>query len=106
MTTAMTTDLTSILGPGATTVESPLNESTRAAGGDSTFDELLAKAASAVVRPQQEATKAVEAFNRGTEGRLHDTMLTLDKAEISLKLFVGVRNRLLDSYREIMKMGG
>ena len=102
----MTTDLINIIGTGATSAESPLSESSRSSASDNTFDELLAKAATAVVRPQQEATRAIEAFNQGTEGRLHDTMLAIDKAEISLKLFVGVRNRLLDSYREIMKMGG
>jgi flagellar hook-basal body complex protein FliE len=75
-----------------------------AAGGE--FDELLSKATAAVLKPEQEATQAIAAFEHGTEGRLHETMLAVDKAEISLKLLVGVRNRLLDSYREIMRMGG
>ncbi len=72
----------------------------------SVFDELLSRAAEAVISPQAEATKAVEAFNHGAEGRIHETLLTVDKAEISLKLLVGVRNRLLDAYREVMRMGG
>jgi flagellar hook-basal body complex protein FliE len=69
------------------------------------FDELLAKVATSVVKPEEQAAKAIEAFQQGAEGRIHETLMTVDKAEISLKLLVGVRNRLLDSYREIMRMG-
>jgi len=85
--------------------ELPVAETDRAQAEPGIFDELLAQAATSVVKPEAEAAKAIEKFEAGAEGRIHETLMTVDKAEISLKLLVGVRNRLLDSYREIMRMG-
>lgn len=85
--------------------ELPVPETQQPASEPGIFDELLTKVASSVVKPEEQATKAIEAFQQGAEGRIHETLMTVDKAEISLKLLVGVRNRLLDSYREIMRMG-
>ena len=93
-----------IVQSNSTPRESPTVDRTPA-GEPGVFDDLLEKVTENVVHPQQEAASAVEAFNRGTQGRLHETLLAVDKAEISLKLLVGVRNRLLESYREIMRMG-
>lgn len=69
------------------------------------FGPLLAGAAEAMTQPQQAAAKAVEQFNRGAEGELHQTLMAVDKADISLKFFVTARNRCLEAYREIMRMG-
>ena len=92
--------------PGGFTPSESLPTAGPSSADSGVFDELLAKAADLVVRPENEANKAVAAFNQGAEGRLHDTLITVEKADISLKFVVGVRNRLLDAYKEIMKMGG
>ncbi len=94
-----------ILEAGLQPRELPVKEAEPTKSEPGLFDELLAQAASSVVKPENEAAKAIEAFQAGAEGRIHETLMTVDKAEISLKLLVGVRNRLLDSYREIMRMG-
>ena len=69
------------------------------------FDEALSRAGAAIVEPQAAAAQAVEQFAAGADGNLHETLLAVDKADISLKFMVSVRNRLLDTYREIMQMG-
>lgn len=49
------------------------------------------------------AQQAVEAFARGDDqGRLHETMLALSKAEISLRTVASVRSKLVDAYRELL----
>ena len=73
------------------------------AGG---FAEALTKAATAVVGPQQQATKALDAFAKGADGEIHQTLMAVDRADVTLKFFVSVRNRALEAYREIMHMGG
>ena len=73
-------------------------------GGDA-FAEALLKAGSQIVNNESAAARAVETFARGAEGKLHETLLAVDKADISLKFLVTVRNRLLDAYREMMRMG-
>ncbi len=94
-----------ILQAGLEPKELPVKETEAPKGEPGIFDELLAKAATSVVKPEDQAASAIQAFERGTEGRIHETLMAVDKAEISLKLLVGVRNRLLDAYREVMRMG-
>ncbi len=40
----------------------------------------------------------------GGEGNLHETMLALEKADISMKVAMKVRNKILDAYNEVMRM--
>lgn len=49
------------------------------------------------------ADKAVQRYVRG-DAPLHETMIALTKADVSLRLLVNVRNKLLDAYREVMRM--
>lgn len=72
---------------------------------DDAFNEALTRAATAVVKTDRVAIDAVNAFTEGAEGRLHETMMAIDKADINLKFLVNVRNRLVDAYREVMRMG-
>ena len=74
-------------------------------GAASAFGGMLNKAVAAVVEPQQAAAQALQQFARGADGELHDTMLSQERADISLKFMVSVRNRALEAYREIMRMG-
>ena len=47
--------------------------------------------------------QATKVANGG--GNLHEMSLALEKADITMRLAVKVRNKLLDAYNEIMKMG-
>ncbi len=50
-----------------------------------------------------EAQEAVESFSRTDDpGRIHETMIALSKAEISLRTVASVRNKLIDAYRELL----
>jgi flagellar hook-basal body complex protein FliE len=69
------------------------------------FAEALSKAATSVVTPQQDAARVVKEFSHGADGELHKTMLTMERADITLKFFVGLRNKCMEAYREIMHMG-
>ena len=57
-----------------------------------------------VVTSEASAQKAVDAYSTGATQNLHETMVTLGKADINFSLMVSVRNKLLNAYREIMKM--
>jgi flagellar hook-basal body complex protein FliE len=69
------------------------------------FGPMLGEAVERLVEPQQAATQAIEQFNKGTDGELHDTLMQVEKADIGLKFFVTVRNKCLEAYREVMRMG-
>lgn len=40
----------------------------------------------------------------GKTGELHDLMINLERARISVQTFVQVRNKLIESYQELMRM--
>lgn len=74
-------------------------------GAEGGFGERFLQAVAQLAAPVQEGQKAVDAFARGQEGELHETLLQVDKADISLKYLVTLRNRCLEAYREVMRMG-
>jgi flagellar hook-basal body complex protein FliE len=79
------------------------NERAGGAGGVS-FADTLGQALESVDKIQLEADdQAAKVANGG--GNLHEMSLALEKADISMRLAVKVRNKMLDAYNEIMKMG-
>ena len=75
----------------------------RPAGGAS-FAETLGQAIESVDKVQLQADdQAARVANGG--GNLHEMSLALEKADVTMRLAVKVRNKLLDAYNEIMKMG-
>jgi len=84
--------------------QAPARKLSSSADGSS-FGELLGRAAQTVIAPQRQAQQAIEQFANGGSDRLHETLLAVNKAEISLKFALSVRNRLLSAYREVMQMG-
>ncbi len=78
------------------------SESTEAKG--STFFDALQNSMSEVNQSQLESDSAVKDLIAGKTKNLHETMLQLQKADLSLKTMMQVRNKILEAYKEIMKM--
>lgn len=53
---------------------------------------------------QVQADHAVKELVAGRSKNIHETMLAIEKADTSLKMMMQVRNKILDAYREIMRM--
>jgi len=66
---------------------------------EDSFSHILTKA----VGNDASARQAVDNYVRG-DAPLHETMVAVTKADISLRLLVNVRNKLLDAYRQVMRM--
>lgn len=86
-----------IRGPEGQIALRPANETE---AKPSAFAQLLENA----VASDNKADKATESYASGQSQDLHGTMLTVAKADINLALLVNVRNKLMDAYREIMRM--
>ena len=52
----------------------------------------------------QKADETALQMNSGGKADLHDAMIAMEKADISLRLLVQVRNKAVDAYKEIMRM--
>ncbi len=68
------------------------------------FAETMSKAISEVNAMQVESNKSVEQMLTGDNRNIHETMVALEKADISLKLLSSVRNKALEAYNTIMRM--
>ena len=69
------------------------------------FSQTLVKAGEQIAAPQKDAHRAMESFAKGMDGRIHETMITVEKADISLKYMVAIKNKVIEAYKEIMRMG-
>ena len=73
--------------------------------GQADFSTLLKESVSAVGRSQMEAGRMAASFERGDPGAdLGRTMIAVQKADLSLRTMVEVRNKMVDAYKEIMNM--
>ena len=68
------------------------------------FSSLLTKMVSEVNTQQQSSTQSVNALQSGANVPLHQAVISMEEASVSFQLMVEVRNRLLESYQEIMRM--
>jgi flagellar hook-basal body complex protein FliE len=67
------------------------------------FESSLEKLVSAVEDSGADANSAVADMLSGT-GEVHDAMIALQRAELTLQLTMQVRNKLVQAYTEIMRM--
>lgn len=68
------------------------------------FKETLNKYLDQVNELQQEADKAVVDMAAGNTSNLHQVVAAVNEADLSFRLMMQVRNKLLDAYKEIMRM--
>ena len=68
------------------------------------FSQILKEALDKVNDLQKSAEKAADDFATGKISNIHDVIIEAEKASIALRLTVEVRNRIVEAYREIMRM--
>ena len=82
-----------------------LNDTNKVKDSDKTgFADLIKSYISDVNKKQIDADKAIEDFVKGKNMDITSTVLSVEKAEVSLQLFLQIRNKLLQSYKEIMRI--
>ena len=69
-----------------------------------TFADLLQNQIAESNNLIQEANVASEELVAGRTKDLHGAMISLEKADVSFRMLMGVRNKMLEAYREIMRM--
>ena len=67
------------------------------------FGDSLSKLVNSVESSDQAANNAVQQMIDGT-GDVHDAMIALQRAELTLQLTVQMRNKLVQAYQDIMRM--
>ena len=90
------------IGNGLSMMPTTATPAVKSAGGG--FGDVLAKAVQEVNQLQKQADNAAEGLISGRESNLHGTLVALEKADVSFKLMMKVRDKIVDAYREVMKM--
>ncbi|SHJ81426.1 flagellar hook-basal body complex protein FliE [Malonomonas rubra DSM 5091] len=70
----------------------------------SKFADALKDSIGQVNQAQLGADRAAEQIAAGETKNLHEAMIKLEEADISLRLMVQVRNKAVEAYQEIMRM--
>lgn len=68
------------------------------------FSSWIAGEISATNRRLIQAENGVQQLALGEPSNLHEVMIRLEEARLSLQLMVQVRNRVLEAYQEVMRM--
>ena len=71
--------------------------------GDS-FANVLGRMVNEVNGRQVAANDAIASLQSGQNTSLHQAVIAMEEANISFQLMIEVRNKLLDSYQELMRM--
>jgi len=90
--------------PGATETTTPTALPAAMPADSNSFSSLLGKMVSEVNAQQQTSAQSVNALQSGANVPLHQAVISMEEASVSFQLMVEVRNRLLESYQEIMRM--
>ncbi len=68
------------------------------------FSKMLAQSINDLNRLQLSAEQAVEDFALEKTSGIHETMIALEKADVSFQLLIQVRNKLISAYETIMRI--
>jgi flagellar hook-basal body complex protein FliE len=71
--------------------------------GDAGFGEVINQAVNKVGKLENEADKSIVNMLQG-KADIHQTMVALQKSDLSMRLFLAVRNKAIEAYREVMRM--
>lgn len=70
----------------------------------SSFAGALERMVNEVNNKQVAASQSVHDLQSGQNASLHQTMIAMEEASVSFQLMVEVRNKVLESYQELMRM--
>jgi flagellar hook-basal body complex protein FliE len=68
------------------------------------FGDLLKEAIATVNQAQQSAEEAARNFAVGQTRDITQTLISVEKANVTFQLMLQVRNRLLEAYQEVMRI--
>ena len=86
--------------PGAAPLKSPGAPGTAGTG----FSEILSRSIAEVNGQSQEADLLVQGLATGEHANIHETMIAMEKSGISFRMMTRVQQKVIDAYREIMRM--
>ncbi len=72
--------------------------------GGGMFTQVLDRFLGDVARQQEQSAQAVRDLALGRTDSVHNVVLEVSRADLAFRLFLEIRNRLTDAYKEVMNM--
>ncbi len=72
--------------------------------GKPNFSEILKSALDDVSSVEKTAEEQINKAITGDETNVHKTLIAVEKADLSFKLMMEIRNKLMNAYNEIMRI--
>lgn len=82
----------------------PATGSSSTAETSTGFGDVLQKSLDAVNSQIQEADKLADGLVSGRHANIHETMIAMEKADISFRLLTNVQNKVVSAYDEIERL--
>ena len=79
-------------------------ESGKVREDDGSFGKILKDKVKEINKLQLDANSAIAKVELGDSGSIHEAVIAMEKASISFKTMLQVRNKILEAYQEVMRM--
>lgn len=73
-------------------------------GEKAEFSTILKNKVNEINQLQSDADQAITKVELGNSGNIHDAIIALEKADLSFRKMIQVRNKILEAYQEVMRM--
>jgi flagellar hook-basal body complex protein FliE len=91
-------------GTGITAINNTLDKTLQNKESNGKFSDVLKNALDEANKLKKESDQLSDDFVLGKNDNLHEVMIASQKAELSVMFVTEVRNRLMDTYQEFMRM--
>ena len=71
---------------------------------EKTFSDTLKDSIREVNKVQEQADQAIVDLTTGKKQDLHQTMVAIEKADVTFQLMMQVRNKIISAYEEVSRM--
>lgn len=97
--------VSSINTPGLSpqSIQHPVRDS-KSANGSLPFAEMVKGLITETDQQQLQSQDSVRQLITGETDSIHDVVLTTSRADLAFRLMMEIRNRLIESYQEVMRM--
>ena len=92
------------LSPVSGSAQSGQGSGAAGAEGGLAFGDLLKQALQEVNQASAQADTEARNLMTGESADMHTAMLAVQKADLSFQMMMAVRSKLIDAYREVMRM--
>ena len=85
--------------------QSNIQRSTPTAVDGKAFSDMLTESIDKISNLQKDSDSKQVAFASGEDIEIHDVVIAMEKYSIAMDLFISVRNKVIEAYQEVMRMG-